>query len=72
MLDAHLPDVIEHNSLLQGKFPHEFALLGGGDILIRHKMVGDHDNFLGVEDLFHADFTELLNRNWRGDVITEN
>ncbi len=54
VFDAHLPDVEELNPVLAGEIAHQPHLLRGKDVLVRHKMVGDHNDFLRVEDSFDA------------------
>src|SRR4030042_1938967 len=69
MFDTHLPDIVIDDAILVGKVAHYFRLFRRGDVFVRDKVVGDHDNLLWVEDLFHPDAPELADGNRRGDVI---
>ena len=72
MLDPRLADVVVVGELLLvGKVPHELALLGRIDVLVRGEVVRDEDDLVPVEHLAAARLPEVIDGDGRRDVVSE-
>ncbi len=70
--DAGLADlVVELEVLLAGELAHELGLLGRGDVLVRHEVVGHEGDPPAVEDLRGADLLEHLDRDGGREIVGE-
>jgi len=72
MLNTHLADVVIHHALFHRKIAHYLDLLGRDDVLIGDKMVGDHDDFLGVKHFLYPDALELTDSDGSSNIIRED
>ena len=72
MLDPRFADiVIVGEPLFEGEVPHELALLGRSDVLVRGEVVRDEDYLLAVEHLASPRLPECIDGDRRRDVVSE-
>ncbi len=73
MLNPHAAHFEVLDFMFEGIFPHPFRNSRRLDVLVRGKVVGDNDNFLGVKDaLSPFDLLKFFNGYNSGKLIGQN
>ena len=66
------PLVVMGEVLGQSELSHEFTLLGGTDILVRRKMIGNQDHLVLVKNLQSPRLFEFLNGNGGRNIVAQS